>query len=232
LNKAISKFLRFTRLGRPVRSFSSHFSRAGMTRWLESVADSLVKETPAPQILNIGAGGEIGAFVARIESGKVTSVDIDPRRKPDVVADACRLPFADAAFDAVFMLEVLEHIPRARDAVREAIRVLKPRGRLVISTPFFFELHDEPHDYWRFTHHGLRDLLTGMHDLQIKARNGYIDALLVPLFRLWRSPYFFDGCLGLYFLAMALPGYPFIWLMRKLVRSEAATTGYFVECRR
>ena len=52
-------------------------------------------------------------------------------------ADVTALPFADAAFDAAMSLDVLEHVPDFRAALREFARVLRPGGRLVLTVPFY-----------------------------------------------------------------------------------------------
>jgi len=75
--------------------------------------------------------------------------------RPDLFADASRLPLADASFDAVVMLEVLEHLRHPRQALAEAARVLRPGGRLLLSMPFLYPIHDAPHDYQRLTVHGM-----------------------------------------------------------------------------
>jgi len=51
------------------------------------------------------------------------------------VEDATQLPFPDGSFDLVTSLEVLEHLVDPAKAVREARRVLAPRGRLVVTVP-------------------------------------------------------------------------------------------------
>ena len=79
--------------------------------------------------------------------------------RPDVLGDAASLPLADARFDTVMMLDVLEHLPRPELALAEARRVLRPGGRLLITIPFAYPLHDLPHDYQRFTEPGLRHRL-------------------------------------------------------------------------
>ena len=81
---------------------------------------------------------------------------------PAVYADAACLPFVDACFDTVVMLEVLEHLARPRLALAEASRVLRPGGRLLLSMPFLYPMHDEPHDYQRYTAHGLRREIEGV----------------------------------------------------------------------
>jgi SAM-dependent methyltransferase len=50
-------------------------------------------------------------------------------------ASADRLPFPDASFTVVSMLDVLEHLPDPQAAIREVNRVLVPGGRLIISVP-------------------------------------------------------------------------------------------------
>lgn len=80
------------------------------------------------------------------------------RRGPDVFYDGKRLPFADGEFDTVLSVQTLEHTPDPQLLVRELARVLHPKGRLLLSAPFSFRLHEEPHDYFRYSPHGLRVL--------------------------------------------------------------------------
>ncbi len=79
----------------------------------------------------------------------------------DCWSDALALPFADASFDSVLCNEVLEHVTDPARLFAEAARVLKPGGTLVLSTPQTWGLHEEPHDYWRFTCLGLAHLARG-----------------------------------------------------------------------
>ncbi|WP_082647704.1 class I SAM-dependent methyltransferase [Lysobacter antibioticus] len=78
------------------------------------------------------------------------------RAKPDVFADAANLPFADGTFDAVICLEVLEHVRNPQGVLDEIGRVLRADGVVWLSMPFLYPIHDAPHDYQRFTVHGLK----------------------------------------------------------------------------
>jgi SAM-dependent methyltransferase len=79
-------------------------------------------------------------------------------KKPDLYYDGKRLPFDDQSFDTVLNVQVLEHTPHPGLLVNEMGRVLKRDGTLLLSAPFQFRLHEEPHDYFRYSPHGLRTL--------------------------------------------------------------------------
>jgi SAM-dependent methyltransferase len=79
-------------------------------------------------------------------------LDSDGRRRPDVVGVATAAPFADA----VLCTELLEHCPSPDEVVREIARILKPGGTLLLSSPMSWNLHYEPHDYYRFTRYWLQ----------------------------------------------------------------------------
>ncbi len=79
-------------------------------------------------------------------------------KRPDVLYDGNRLPFDDNVFDTVLSVQVLEHTPRPAALVCEMGRVLKPGGILILTAPFSFRLHEEPHDYFRYSPHGLKQL--------------------------------------------------------------------------
>ncbi|UNK48976.1 class I SAM-dependent methyltransferase [Lysobacter sp. S4-A87] len=76
--------------------------------------------------------------------------------RPDILADAAQLPLSDASIDTVLLLDVFEHLRCPREALQECQRVLRSGGRLLVSVPFLYPVHDAPHDYQRLTVHGLR----------------------------------------------------------------------------
>ncbi len=66
-------------------------------------------------------------------------IDFHPEPNyPDVQylrGDGMRLPFRDAVFDVVFGIDVIEHVPDEERLINEALRVLRPGGRLILTTP-------------------------------------------------------------------------------------------------
>ncbi len=106
--------------------------------------------------------------------------------KPEVHGDARTLPFADQSFDGVLCSQVLEHVDRPETVVREMFRILKPGGVGLISVPFFYNLHMEPHDYFRFSPYGIKELLerNGLTVCQLRGQGG-IGTLLVQMFHNW-----------------------------------------------
>lgn len=104
---------------------------------------------------------EVGAYgspsYGRFFNNKI-GIDVRPGPGVDQVASVYELPFESESFDVVLCLSVLEHLETPQKAIEEMKRVLKPGGRIIVSVPFLFPIHDAPGDYWRFTKFGLRNL--------------------------------------------------------------------------
>jgi SAM-dependent methyltransferase len=66
------------------------------------------------------------------------------------------LPFASGEFDTIILSDVLEHIPEPMQLWSEMSRVLTGNGRVIMNVPFFYWLHEQPHDYYRYTEFSLR----------------------------------------------------------------------------
>jgi len=110
------------------------------------------------KILDVGCGW-------RKYGGEAVRLDSNPECHPDVVADIQgRTCLADASFDTILALDVLEHLRHPRRAVEEIERVLKPGGVLYMTVPFCFPRHGT--EYYRFSDLALRDLLEGF-DMEI-----------------------------------------------------------------
>jgi SAM-dependent methyltransferase len=108
------------------------------------------------------------------------------------VADLTRLPFADGCFDAAINIVTLEHVREPGLVLREIARTLAPATPLLAIVPHEWEVHQAPHDYFRFTRHGIQYLLerAGMTEIEIRPVGGYFRLLAR---RLLNGLQFFSG---------------------------------------
>jgi SAM-dependent methyltransferase len=74
------------------------------------------------------------------------------------VCDLTRIPVEDGRFDAVVLSQVMEHLPDPLAVLQELNRVLKPGGILFYSGPIWYEEHEQPYDFYRYTQFALRHL--------------------------------------------------------------------------
>lgn len=122
------------------------------------------------RILDVGAGTGATSLALR-RFGRVLAVDLSAeasaiaRGRGLAVArmDASALAVADAAFDVVVALDVLEHLYDDAAAVQELVRVLKPGGVLLVTVPAYkwlWSSHDVANRHWRrYRRRSLRRLL-------------------------------------------------------------------------
>lgn len=118
------------------------------------------------RVLAVGVGASKRKLEKLLDGREVVGLDIDPSHRPDVVADAHRLPFGDGEFDAVVAQAVLDHVHDPFRVVQEIHRVLRPDGLLYSEIPFMQQVHEGAHDYMRFTLAGHRVLLRDFRELK------------------------------------------------------------------
>ncbi len=94
-------------------------------------------------------------------------------RAVDHVGPAHDLPVHDESYDAVLCTQVLEHVPNPDEVARELHRILRPGGRLYLTVPLAWELHEMPFDFYRYTASGLARIFAdaGFEQLDIRPRN-------------------------------------------------------------
>lgn len=74
----------------------------------------------------------------------------------DFVSNLLALPADAGSYDLILCTQVLEHLSNPRIAIASFASALKPGGALWLSAPLFFEEHETPHDYFRYTQFALR----------------------------------------------------------------------------
>jgi len=131
------------------------------------------------RLLDLGCGKVplYGAYRAHVAD--VTCVDwagsLHGNEHVDRFADLNdRIDENDAAFDTVILSDVLEHIYEPRRLTAEVARVLRPDGHLLLSVPFFYWVHESPHDYHRYTEFALRRMTeeVGLTVVHLRAYGG------------------------------------------------------------
>jgi SAM-dependent methyltransferase len=157
-----------------------------------AAAANAIDRVHVRKALDVGCGGQ--PFRSAIESSGFKYHAIDTQAQPGVHLDAVcaideplpaalvqlarandhgfqksRAEVAGQAtdgFDLILCTEVLEHVLDWPAAWNNLGRLLAPGGRLIITCPFIYPLHEEPYDFWRPTPHALRRFAE-RHDFRI-----------------------------------------------------------------
>lgn len=135
-------------------------------------------EDKAITVLDIGCGQKpYYPFLV----GKVkTYIGVDIQHWPglDCLAKGEELPFKGETFDLILSTQALEHVENPQKVIKEIHRICKTNGILFISLPFLWEIHNYPHDYWRFSEQGIRLLLRMFRDVEIFHSGNSLQALV------------------------------------------------------
>lgn len=131
--------------------------------------------SPEAIILDVGAGH--GDFADIFEGKNYYSLDIVPYAEVDLVCDLGQtIPFKPGTFDAVILMNVLEHVYENRGLVQNIAKILKPGGKLIITVPFLLKVHQAPFDFSRYTPYYLSQLAQEA-GFSVEKLNGYYDTL-------------------------------------------------------
>ncbi len=125
-------------------------------------------------VLDAGSG-EIRRYKSFFKFEKYLTLDIRPESGADIVDSIENIPLENNRVDSIISTQVLEHVKNPTKAVNEFYRVLKPGGHCLITVPQLNELHEEPHDYFRFTKFVLEEIFknSGFKIILIERRGGF-----------------------------------------------------------
>ncbi|MEX2288081.1 MAG: class I SAM-dependent methyltransferase [Planctomycetaceae bacterium] len=149
------------------RALEDSLTRAGIAHTLSPARYRLhraiaraIDEYARGDCLDAGSGRSPYKQLLLANGASLVSIDVEDRAgQVDRIADLQDMPqIADGSFDTIVCTQVLEHLPRPWQAVREMRRVLRPAGKLIVTVPHLSIIHEAPHDYYRFTCYGLKAL--------------------------------------------------------------------------
>lgn len=109
-------------------------------------------------LLDVGCGEmPYRAVTSRVSAW--VGMDADENSAAQLHGTASAIPSPSGSFDTILCTQVLEHVQEPAQVLNELKRVLAPGGVLILSAPQYWETHEEPNDFFRYTEHGLRHLL-------------------------------------------------------------------------
>jgi SAM-dependent methyltransferase len=130
--------------------------------YLQKINEEFAKSVPAGSLV-LDAGAGLRPYRPLYNHARYESADLDKgsKRYGDTTyfCDLThRIPVEDNRFDFIIFNQVLEHLKEPLAALKELRRVLNPGGVILCTCPLFYELHEEPYDFFRYTRYGLRHL--------------------------------------------------------------------------
>lgn len=179
----------FTKIPFTIQNLDRYYIRTSIFKALNN---SLIQFSG--KLLDVGCGkmpyknyilinSEVTDYIGLdIETALIYKADV----KPDFIWNGITMPFVNESFDCAFGTEVLEHCPEPEVVLKEVYRVLKPGGVFFFTVPFLWNLHEIPHDEYRYTPFSLERHLknSGFTDITIKATGGW-HASMAQMLGLW-----------------------------------------------
>jgi SAM-dependent methyltransferase len=194
---------------------------------------------PLARVLDAGAGE--GQYKRHFAKQRYCGVDLGVGdaawnyRGLDVVADLNALPFHDGFFDAALHIVTIEHLNEPGRALAEISRSMRSGAVLLIAAPHEWEVHQAPHDYFRYTRYGLAYLLerAGFEVCELRPAGGYFRLLARRLLN--GLQFFAGGVRWVMFVPAAIllvpPALVLPWL-DLLDREKNFTVGYVCTARK
>lgn len=153
-----------------------YFARKGLAKHISELACHITGKT-----LDVGCGTKPYAHLYRANEYVGLELDTPQNRaskNADYFYDGNRFPFSNATFDSMVANEVFEHVFNPDEFLGEAGRVLKPGGMLLMTLPFVWDEHEQPHDFARYSSFGIKGLLE-RHGFEIAEQRKSTDDIRV-----------------------------------------------------
>lgn len=156
----------------------------------------LIKAHISGDVLDCGCGDVPYLAMYEGQASSVTCVDWAGTHGANRFADHETdmnegLPLADASCDSVLCTDVLAHIYKPHQLMKEMGRVLRPGGKLLLTTPFQYWISEPPHEYYRYTQYALERMAqeAGLELVKIEAYGGRLAVELDVINKRLDSPW-------------------------------------------
>lgn len=209
--------------------------------WLEREVVEFAKSLrPGSRILDAGSG--IQPYRHLFSEHAYEAADFEQVDKgygsTDYVCDLQTIPVEADRYDAILFTQVMEHLSEPSAVVRELYRILKPGGTILYTAPLYYEEHELPYDFFRYTQFGVRHIFrsSGFEVGEISWLEGYLCTLAYQVDVASRSlprssAEFGGGKLGILLAsatAIFMPIAPYLikWLHTADTRRKHTATGH------
>jgi SAM-dependent methyltransferase len=110
-------------------------------------------------LLDVGGGFDATykSILSKLSQSYI-NMEIKKGQKVDVVGSIYKIPFTTDKFDVVCLFMVMEHLNEPLKGLIQCHRVLKKNGYLALTTVQYWQTHNYPNDYFRYTRSGLEYL--------------------------------------------------------------------------
>lgn len=142
--------------------------------------DKNIKKYASGKLLDLGSGKVPLYQVYREYISDSICVDWQNTQHPNDYLDLeCDLekglPFAIGEFNTIILSDVLEHIPNPEMLWTEMSRILSPNGKIIMNVPFYYKIHEQPYDFYRFTEFALRRFvkMSGLRIIKLESIGGF-----------------------------------------------------------
>jgi ubiquinone/menaquinone biosynthesis C-methylase UbiE len=119
-------------------------------------------------VVDIGCGEQPMRTLIEEKGAQYIGVDIvqNSQNTVDIVCSGASIQLPDNSVECILCTEVVEHVPEIDKVFSEFTRILKPNGYIILTCPFLYPLHEEPHDFNRPTPY-LLEFLANKYSLTV-----------------------------------------------------------------
>ena len=131
-------------------------------------------------LLDVGCGDKPFLHIFKDKIRKYVGIDMPStlhlNREIDAFSSGSEIALKDERFDTILTTSVIEHVIEPKKMFDEMHRVLKKNSYLILTTPCQYGLHEQPHDYFRYTKYSLRMMAekSGVKVVYIKPVGGML----------------------------------------------------------